>query len=328
MTELTQPSLNDRARALASRTGGVREYGIVVATLVLAAFFSILKPQFLTFDNLTAILSAVAIVGIMAVCSTFVILTGGIDLSVGAILTLSGLAASYVLTGSAWSIAPALALGLLVGVGSGVASGAMVGVFKLPAIIVTLATMTLVRNIAHLLNHAELHSVNHPAAYIYLGGGKLLGLPFPVWVFAAVAVVAILVQTWTRLGFTVFAVGENETAARLSGLPVWQTKVVVYAISGLGAALAGMIQSSEVHTATSTYGVGVELDVIAAIVVGGTSLFGGTGSVQRSVLGVLLIGVINNGLTFLNVPAAYFQIVKGLIIIGALALDYRLRSDR
>ena len=204
----------------------------------------------------------------------------------------------------------------------------MVGVFNLSPIIVTLAVMTIVRNVANLLNHAELHAVDHPAAYVYLGNGKLLGLPFPVWLFAAVAVVAFLVQTWTRLGFSVFAVGENETAARLSGLAVWRTKMAVYVISGLGAGLAGMILSSQVHTATSTYGIGYELDVIAAVVVGGTSLFGGTGSVHRSVLGVLLIGVINSGLTFLNVPAAYFQLVKGLIIIAALALDQRLRSDR
>jgi ribose/xylose/arabinose/galactoside ABC-type transport system permease subunit len=328
VSEVTHTTLNERARALASRTDVMREWGIVVALVVVSLGFSIAKPQFHSWDNVTAILGAVAIVGIMAVCSTFVILTGGIDLSVGATMTLSGLAASYFLHGSGFSIVPAVAVGLGVGAASGLASGIMIAVFDLPPIIVTLATMTLVRNIAHLLNHAELHSVNQPGSYLFLGGGKLLGLPFQVWLFAAVAVVAFLVQSWTRLGFGVYAVGENETAARLSGLPVWRTKIMVYVISGLGAGLAGMILSSQVHTATSTYGVGYELDVIAGIVVGGTSLFGGIGSVQRSVLGVLLIGVINDGLNILTVPAADFQIVKGLIIIGALALDYRLRSDR
>jgi ribose/xylose/arabinose/galactoside ABC-type transport system permease subunit len=167
-----------------------------------------------------------------------------------------------------------------------------------------------------------------PHAYLYLGGGKLLGLPFPVWIFAGVAVAVYLVQSRLRFGFTVFAVGENERAARLAGLAVWQTKVAVYVLSGIGAGIAGVILSSQVQTATTTYGVGSELDVIAAIVVGGTSLFGGTGSVHRSVLGALLVGVINNGLNILNVPVAEFQIVKGAIIIGALALDRHLRSDR
>ncbi len=317
-----------RARALASRSAFLRDYGIIVAGVVLAAGFSIAKPEFLSVDNLIGILGAVAIIGVMAVCSTFVVLTGGIDLSVGAIMTLSGLMASYVLSGSGLSIVPALAVGLLVGAASGLASGTLIGLFKLPPIIVTLGMMSLVRSVALLSGQASLHSVDRPGSYLYLGGGKLLGLPFPVWIFAGVAVAALLVQVRTRFGLTVFAVGENETAARLSALPVWRTKVLVYVISGLGAGLAGMILSSQVRTATATYGVGYELDVIAAIVVGGTSLFGGSGSVHRSALGALLIGVINDGLNILNVPVAEFQIVKGAIIVAALALDQRLRADR
>jgi ribose/xylose/arabinose/galactoside ABC-type transport system permease subunit len=305
-----------------------REYGIVIATLVIAAGFSIAKPQFLTVSNLVGILGAVAIIGVMAVCSTFVVLTAGIDLSVGAILTTSGLMASFVLTGSWLSLIPAVLVGVAVGAASGLASGTMVGVFGLPPIIVTLGMLELVRSVALLVGQASQHPVTGPPAYLYIGGGKLLGLPFPVWIFAAVALVMFFVQSRTRFGFTVFGVGENERAARLSGLPVWQTKIAVYVISGIGAGIAGIILSSQVHTATATYGVGYELDVIAAIVVGGTSLFGGTGSVLRSVLGALLIGVINDGLNILNVPVAEFQIVKGVLIIGALALDRHLRSER
>jgi ribose/xylose/arabinose/galactoside ABC-type transport system permease subunit len=316
------------ARRLPSRSAIVSEYGIVVAIVVVAAGFSIAKPQFLTVSNFVGILGAVAIIGVMAVCSTFVIVTGGIDLSVGAILTASGLIASFVLTTSWLSLIPAILVGVAVGAAAGLASGTMVGFFGLPPIIVTLGMLELVRSIALLVGQASQHPLTGPPAYLYIGGGKLAGLPFPVWIFAGAALVMFLVQSRTRFGFTVFGVGENERAARLSGLPVWQTKIAVYTLSGIGAGIAGIILSSQVQTATATYGVGYELDVIAAIVVGGTSLFGGSGSVHRSVLGALLIGVINNGLNILNVPVAEFQIVKGLMIIGALALDRRLRSDR
>lgn len=310
-----------------SRSWIFREYGIVLATVALAAGFSIAKPEFLSVANLVGVLGAVAIIGVMAACSTFVVLTGGIDLSVGAILTFSGLLASFELGGSGWSLLPALLVGLAAGAGAGLLSGAMVGIFGLPPIIVTLAMMGAIRSVALLVGQGSQRPVTGPDAYLYLGGGKPFGLPFPVWIFAGVAAAVFLVQTRTRFGFAVFAVGENRSAAYLAGLPVWQTTVAVYVVSGIGAGLAGMIQSSQVQTATATYGVGIELDVIAAIVVGGTSLFGGVGSVHRSVLGALLVGVVNNGLNILDVPVAEFQIVKGTIIIGALALDRRLRGE-
>jgi ribose/xylose/arabinose/galactoside ABC-type transport system permease subunit len=306
----------------------LQEYGLVLVVVVVFGGFAAVKPAMLKVDNLTGILSAVAIIGIMAVLSTFVILTGGIDLSVGAIMGLTGLLAQGVLTASGISSIWALLLGCGVGAGVGLANGLVVARFRLPAIVVTLGMMSVVRGVALLIGGGSQRAVVQPASYLRLGSGRFLGIPAPVYLFAVVAAIGWLVQARTRFGFSVFAVGENERAARLCGVPVVRTKTLVYVLSGLGAGLAGMVLSSTTHTATAVYGNGYELNVIAAVVVGGTSLFGGRGSVLRSVLGAVLIGVINNGLSILNVPIAEELIAEGLVIVLAITFDQYVRRDR
>lgn len=306
----------------------LENYGLVFVVIVVFAGFAAVKPAMLKVDNLTGILSAVAVIGIMAVLSTFVILTGGIDLSVGAIMGLTGLLAQGVLTASGASAIWALFLGCGVGAGVGLANGLVVARFRLPAIVVTLGAMSVVRGVALLIGGGSQRAVVHPASYLRLGGGRFLGIPAPVYIFAVVTVIGWLIQARTRFGFSVFAVGESERAARLCGVPVVRTKTLVYVLSGLGAGLAGMVLSSSTHTATAVYGTGYELNVIAAVVVGGTSLFGGRGSVLRSVLGAILIGVINNGLSILNVPIAEELIAEGVVIVLAIAFDQYVRRDR
>ena len=306
----------------------LQDYGLVFVVIVVFAGFAVVKPAMLKVDNLTGILSAVAVIGIMAVLSTFVILTGGIDLSVGAIMGLSGLLAQGVLTASGISTIWALLLGCSIGAVVGLANGLIVARFRLPAIVVTLGAMSIVRGIALLIGGGSQRAVVQPASYLRIGGARLFGIPAPVYIFAAVALIGWLVQARTRFGFSVFAVGESERAARLCGVPVVRTKTLVYVLSGLGAGLAGMVLSSGTHTATAVYGTGYELNVIAAVVVGGTSLFGGRGSVLRSVLGAVLIGVINNGLSILNVPIAEELIAEGLVIVLAITFDQYVRRDR
>jgi ribose/xylose/arabinose/galactoside ABC-type transport system permease subunit len=262
----------------------------------------------------------VALIGIMATCTTFVIMTGGVDLSVGPVLALAGLVSFYCLDAGQplpIVILAGLSMGLLVGF----VNGAIIAWFKLPPIIVTLATLSIARGSALLIGGPEQHLIRDEPAYSFIGAGSLGGLPFSIYIFAFVALLMVLVQRYTPLGLLVAAIGDNERAAYLSGHRTALTKTLVYMISGLGAALAGIIQSSQVHTALATYGpFGTELDVIAAVIVGGTSIMGGNGSVARTLMGVLFLGIVNNGMNILNVPIDVQLIVKGAVIVAALAL--------
>jgi ribose/xylose/arabinose/galactoside ABC-type transport system permease subunit len=291
-----------------------------VAMAVIVIFFAVSEPAFLTTDNLIGIVRQVAMIGIMAVCMTFVIMTGGVDLSVGPVLALAGLVAFFALR-AGMPLPIVILAGLAVGALIGLANGLIVAYLALPPIIVTLAMLSIVRGTALIVGGPEQHLIRGEPAYSFIGTGSVAGLPFSIYLFAAVAIVMILVQRRTPLGLLVAAIGDNERAAWLSGHRIGLTKTVAYVICGVGAALAGIIQSSQVHTALATYGpFGTELDVIAAVVLGGTSIMGGNGSVGRTLIGVFFLGIVNNGMNILNVPADIQLIAKGIIIAAALAL--------
>ncbi len=299
-------------------------HALPIAIVVMIVGFSIAQPAFLTPDNLIGIVRQVALIGIMATCMTFVIMTGGVDLSVGPVLALAGLVSFYCLQADLPLVVVVLG-GLSAGVLVGLFNGAIVAFLGLPPIIATLGTLSIVRGTALIVGGPEQHLIRDEPAYTFIGAGNLFGLPFSIYIFAAVAVVMIFVQRRTPLGLLVAAVGDNERAAYLSGHRIRVTKLTVYAISGFGAALAGIIQSSQVHTALATYGpFGTELDVIAAVVVGGTSIMGGNGSVVRTLLGVFFLGVVNTGMNILNVPIDVQLMAKGAIIVVALAFSARL----
>lgn len=309
----------------ASRALGERlaPNALLLALAVIVAAFALAQPAFLKPENLVGILRQTALVGIMAVGMTFVIMTGGIDLSVGPVLALGGLAVVFSLD-AGWPLPMALAAALGAGLLVGLFNGALVAFLDLPPIIVTLAMLSIVRGTALILGGAELHGVRGHEGFSFIGTGSLFGLPFSVCLFGAVALAMVFVQHAMPLGLLVAAIGENERAARLSGHRTRLTKTAVYGICGLGAALAGIVQASQVHTAAATYGeFGTELDVIAAVVLGGTSLTGGRGSVARTVMGVLFLGVMNNGMNILNVPIDLQLIAKGAIIVLALAIAAR-----
>lgn len=294
-----------------------------LAIVFIMAIFSLTEPAFLTPDNLVGIARQVALIGIMAVCTTFVIMTCGVDLSVGPVLAIGGLVSYFALQADLPLVLVVLA-GLFAGAAVGFANGAIIALLQLPPIIVTLATLSITRGAALILGGPEQHLIRGEPAYSLIGAGNILGLPSSIWIFAVVALVMVFVQRATPLGMLVAAIGNNERAAYLSGHRTWITKVLVYTISGTGAALAGIIQSSQVHTALATYGpFGTELDVIAAVVLGGTSVMGGNGSITRTLLGVFFLGVINNGMNILNVPIDVQLIAKGTIIVLALALTSR-----
>jgi ribose/xylose/arabinose/galactoside ABC-type transport system permease subunit len=296
---------------------------LLLAIALIVVAFAMAQPAFLTPDNLIGIVRQVALIGIMAVCTTFVIMTGGVDLSVGPVLAIAGLV-SYFCLAAGWPLPFIILAGLFAGALVGLLNGAVIGYLKLPPIIVTLAVLSIVRGTALIVGGPEQHLIRNEPAYSFIGSGSLFGLPFSIYIFALVALAMIFIQRATPLGILVAAIGNNERAAQLSGHKTAMTKILVYAISAAGAALAGIIQSSQVHTALATYGpFGTELDVIAAVVLGGTSIMGGNGSVARTLLGVFFLGIINNGMNILNVPIDIQLMAKGAIIVIALALASR-----
>jgi ribose/xylose/arabinose/galactoside ABC-type transport system permease subunit len=297
--------------------------GVPLAAALAVLLFAWIQPAFLGADNLVGILRQVAIVGIMASAMTFVIMTGGIDLSVGPVLALAGLAAVLSLD-AGLGLPLALVIALALGLAIGLLNGGLIAWVGLPPIIVTLAMLSIVRGSALLLGGPDLHGVRGQPAFSFIGTGSIAGLPFSVWLFGAVAATLVFAQRRTPLGLQVAAIGDNERAAWLSGHRTRLTTLGLYGLSGLCAALAGVVQASQVHTGSATYGeFGTELDVIAAVVLGGTQLSGGRGSVARTVLGVLCLGALNNAMNILNVPIDLQLIAKGVIIAAALSLGQR-----
>ncbi len=316
--------MSGTTQAVSSRlVQGITSNALVFAIIVLAIALALVQPAFVKPDNLIGIVRQVALIGIMACCMTFVIMTGGVDLSVGPVLALGGLV-SYFCLAAGLPLPIVLLAGVASGFGVGLVNGAVIAFASLPPIIVTLASLSIVRGAALLIGGTDQHQIRDQPAYTFIGAGSLFGLPFSIYLFALVAMAMIFIQRRTPLGLLVTAIGDNERAAFLSGHRTRLTKTLVYGISGFGAALAGIIQSSQVHTALATYGpFGTELDVIAAVVVGGTSIMGGNGSIARTLVGVFFLGAVNNGMNILNVSIDIQLIAKGIIIAAALAFAAR-----
>lgn len=297
------------------------KYGIYVAFIILFLALSVVSDVFLTTANLLNILRQVSIIGIIAVGMTFVVIAGGIDLSVGSIMALSAVvAASFATTQGDYPLIVALVIGMLVGLFCGSVNGLIISRFQVAPFIVTLGMMTAARGVSMVYTNGR-PVINLSDSYNAIGGGYFLGLPIPVIIFVCIVLIGIFFLRYTRFGRYVYATGGNEQSTQLSGINTAKIKFAVYAIAGLAAGIAGIVLSSRVMAGSPVLGQGYELDAIAAVVIGGTSLFGGIGSVMGTVIGVLIIGFMNNGLDLLNVSSYYQQIVKGVIIILAVLLD-------
>jgi ribose/xylose/arabinose/galactoside ABC-type transport system permease subunit len=300
---------------------------LTFALFMVCAVFAAIKPVFLTPDNLVSILHQVAIIGIMATGMTFVIMTGGIDLSIGPILAIAGVFAAEVLAAGNGNALLAVCVALGASAAIGAANGLLIAYGGLAPFVVTLAGLSIVRGCALLIGGPDLHLIRGSPSFTAIGSGSIAGVPLSVLIFAAAIAVGTSVQYGTTFGVSTLAIGANPRAARLSGHRVRFVKLMVYCACATCAGIAGVIQASQVHTAAATYGMGVELDVIAAVVVGGASLAGGSGSVLLTMVGVLLIGVMNNGLGLLNTPIEWQLIAKGIIIVVALGLAERRRRS-
>jgi rhamnose transport system permease protein len=289
---------------------------ILIAALVVLAYQS---DRFLTADNLLNQGRLMAEVGLVALPMTFIIITGGIDLSVGSVL---GLCA--IVLGVAWQnlglpLEAAIGVTLLVGALAGAVNGWFITRIGVPPLIMTLATLALYRGLAEGISQAR--SVRgYPEWFFRLGQGEVLGVPTQLWILLVAILVCAIVLAYTAFGRSLYAIGHNETAARFSGIPVDRYKLTIYTLSGLMAGLAGYIFVSRVSTTRSDMGTGLELDVIAAVVLGGTSIFGGTGTIVGTVLGVILIQLLRNGLALTGVKGDATIVVIGAVLILSILI--------
>ena len=305
-----------------------RESGTLAALLLLSLALWAATPHFATVNNLVNVLDQSATVGVLAVGMTFVILTGGIDLSVGSLVALAGIAFGAAAR-AGLPAAIAAAAGVAVGAAAGLANGLLVTAGRLPPFIATLGTMSVARGAALMLTDGRPIS-GFSAPVRALAHAAPLGIPAPVLLLLAVVAAAHVALTRTVLGRYVYAVGGNEVAAALSGVNVSGWKIAVYVLSGVGSALAALLLVARLDSAQPVAGIGYELDAIAAVVIGGASLLGGSGTVLGTLVGALLMTVLRNGLNLLSVSSYVQQVAIGLVIIAAVVVDMTLhrRSER
>ncbi|MFC7404112.1 ABC transporter permease [Georgenia alba] len=314
-------------RRLAAQAGSFGGAVAILAALVLV--FSLVTDEFLTVDNLLNILRQYAVVLILAVGQTLVIITAGIDLSVAATAALSGSIMGVAYAHLGLSEAVAIGLGLLSGFAVGLLNGLAVAVLKVPDIIVTLGSLTAVRGVALVLTDGlpvpdfaqAIEGRRIPEPVATLGAGNLGRIPLIIVVALVCCAIGWYVLNRTRLGRSIVAVGGNRQAAHVSGISVARTKIAVYAFSGLLAGVAGMMLAGRLSSANALMGELLELDTIAAVVIGGTALYGGQGRVSGTIIGVFIIGVLANGLNILGVSDFWQRIITGVIIVAVVALD-------
>lgn len=299
------------------------KYKSLIGLIGFAVIISFLNPRFLTTPNLLNILRQTSINSLIAVGMTFVIITGGIDLSVGSSLALTGAISAWLIISG---VHPVVAFVATLGAGAliGVVNGLIISKGKAQPFIATLAVMTAVRGITLLFTDGRPLGLGHESnaeVFSKIGTGFFLGIPIPVYIMIIAFGVAYYILRHTRLGRRVYALGGNEEASVLSGINVDQVKIAVYGISGMLAAVAGVVITARLNSAQPTAGSGYELDAIAAVVLGGTSLTGGVGSVLGTIVGVLIIGVLNNSLNLMNVSSHYQLLIKGVVILVAVLID-------
>lgn len=296
------------------------------ALIVVFVVLSIASPEFLTADNLFNVGSQTAVVAVIAVGMTLVIITAGIDLSVGSVAALSGVAGAILMVSYGLPVPVGILGGLLVGAACGLVNGLLVAFAGLNPFIATLGMLSVARGLVYISTGA-VAVFGAPEAFRLLGQGVLGPIPIPIIVVVVVAIAGYIVLSRTRLGRYAYAMGSNLEAARLSGIPIRRYLTSVYVISGALAGLGGMIAASRVNSGQPNFGIGLELDVIAAAVIGGASLFGGQGTILGTLIGAFLIALIRNGSVLLNINTFYQDVIIGVVIWLAVFWDqYRRRK--
>lgn len=303
--------------------------GPLLALVVLVILVTIMSPTFVSPANLLNLLRQVSINAVIAFGMTFVILTGGIDLSVGSILALSGAVTASMLA-SGFAAPLALLAGLVLGAIFGLLNGILIAYGKAAPFIATLATMTIFRGATYVFTNGNPITdakMNSSFLFQFMGRGYLFGIPFPIIIMLVAYGVLFVLLHKTSFGRKTYALGGNETAARIAGVRTKMVTMLIYTISGLMAAIAGIILTSRLSSAQPDAGTSYEMDAIAAVVLGGTSLAGGKGRIFGTLIGALIIGTLNNGMNLLGISSFYQQIVKGIVILIAVLLDRRSSNN-
>jgi ribose transport system permease protein len=302
----------------------IRELNVFAALIIVGALISLATPYFLTIDNLMGVFRSFSLTAIMAIGMVLVIVTGGIDLSVGSVMGLSGLITALCFD-NGFAMPACIAAGLLVGLLFGAVNGLLVTGIGLPPFIATLGTLSIGRGMMYMITHGVPLTPETPDSFAYLGQGYVGFVPVPVVIMAVMMVIFSIIMRKTRFGRHVYATGGNERAAKLSGVKTDRVKFLVYVLSGLISGVAGVVSFSRYLSAEPASGFGAELDVIAAAAIGGASLSGGIGSVEGAVIGAALAGVIANGVVLMNIDTYSQQAITGAVILIAVGMDV-LRS--
>lgn len=320
------------ARTQNRRKIDLRQFGLLGAVILLIVVFAIIAPNFVTAFNGLNVLRQVSIVAVAAVGATMIILIAGIDLSVGSVIAFCGVVTALVLNagpagGIGWTVL-ALVVCIALGALTGLINGFVIGVLHVPAFIATLAGLTAWRGTSLLLTNASPVPLPADSPFTWLGQGYVGPVPVPIVIMALTFFIGYLILNRMKIGRRIYAVGGNATAARLSGVRVTSVNLFVYIFAGACVGLAAAMATARLNSGQPAGFVGLELDVIAAVVVGGTSLMGGYGKLSGTFLGALLIAVLGNGLTLMDVPTYWQQILTGLVILFAVLLDFFVRRKR
>ncbi len=303
-------------------------FRLLFIVLGLGAILTLIYPRFLTASNLTNVLWSVCVIGIMCTGAIYTPITGGIDLSVGSVAAIASIVVNHLMNVLGVPMWPSLLITLVIGTAFGLVNGIVVAKFKVTGFIVTMAAKTYLFGLAMLISNGAMIGIYKPDAFLFIGTGRLLGIPVPVYIMLIITVLSHFLLKNTVFGRQVIAVGANDVTAKLSGVDPDRTRMIAYSISSFTATIAGIVLASLTQQAYAVAAQGYEFNVIIALVIGGTSLMGGSGSVFGALLGAILVGFIDNGLNLMNVPAAYHPIVTGVVILGALILNIGIERPR
>ncbi|WP_296747102.1 ABC transporter permease [Mesorhizobium sp.] len=325
-SQTTQPGFWARVQRASVERLHIRLESLVVL-LALSAAMALLSPYFLSLSNFLNILLATSTIGVLAIAATFVIGSGGLDLSLGSVMGLAGVAGAFVAVNLGWPSVLAVIACILAGAIAGYINGQLVTRAFVPAFIVTLGMLGLARGLALVISQGRAIYGLSPEI-VYIGQGRPLGIPMPVIILVLTAIVAHAVLAYTRFGRHTLALGDSEGAARAAGIRVEHHRRIIYTLSGALAGLAGLLFTARVNAGDPTAGINYELTAITAAIIGGTNLFGGRASILGTMIGALIMGVLQNGLTLLAVQSYYQQMAIGAVLILAVFIDqYQVRKE-
>lgn len=305
----------------------LKQFSTIFILLILIIIFTIASQNFLKVNNLLNILRQVSVLSVLTAGMTFVIISGGMDLTVGSLLGLTGVVLAQFTTKAGLPIASAIAFTVLLVTLFGMITGLLIESLQVSAIVITLGMMTVARGLAYIIS-GGLPVYDIPEAIVFLGQGYITGIPVPVLIMLIIVVIMGLILKYSYFGRYIYAIGGNVEAARLAGVTVGKIVVSLYALSAFLASIAGIVLAGRISSGAPASGTGAEMDVVTAVVIGGVSVNGGKGNMFGAFIGAIIIGVLSNGLTIMNIGEYYQQIVKGMVLIMAVAFDVLANKEK